>query len=141
VRDLQRIPKVLKALERLWEKYPDQRLGQLVANVVSFEGTGDTQFSKIFNTEDDKLIELINKEFISVLQERVKRLAALRTDLRALKYEGKAAPADEVRLKQIEHELQACESELADIEVETPISQAIDDLTVQLLNKKGNKDV
>lgn len=32
MRDPKRIPKVLKEIERLWKKYPDLRLGQLLIN-------------------------------------------------------------------------------------------------------------
>ena len=35
MRDPERIPKVLEVVRRYWEKYPDLRLGQLVANMSS----------------------------------------------------------------------------------------------------------
>ena len=35
MRDPNRIPEILKRLEKLWQKYPDLRLGQLISNVFA----------------------------------------------------------------------------------------------------------
>ena len=46
MRDKKRIPKICKAIENLWKKHSDQRLGQLLSNYVF----GQTD---IFYQEDD----------------------------------------------------------------------------------------
>ena len=55
MRDPKRIPTILKGLQRLWEKYPDQRLGQLLENYVFGCGC-------IFHQEDDVTEEKIKGE-------------------------------------------------------------------------------
>jgi len=54
-RPLERIPKILDALKTIWEKYPDQRLGQLLLNFVFLEGSkGKDQTSiNLYAQEDD----------------------------------------------------------------------------------------
>lgn len=44
MRDPERIERILRMLESLWKKYPDQRLGQLLGNWV---------FINLWNQEDD----------------------------------------------------------------------------------------
>jgi uncharacterized protein YihD (DUF1040 family) len=48
MRDPKRIPKILKRLEKIWNKNPDLRLGQLTQNV--FRGNG-------YYTEDEDYIK------------------------------------------------------------------------------------
>ncbi|HEY8903048.1 MAG TPA: hypothetical protein VIM48_05025 [Chthoniobacterales bacterium] len=49
---------VLEAVERLWDRYPDQRFGQLVTNIAIFAGRepGD-----IYDLESDEIVEAIMK--------------------------------------------------------------------------------
>lgn len=46
-----RIEPTLAAIRLLWHRYPDQRLGQLLLNVLSIRGGGDD----LFYVEDDVL--------------------------------------------------------------------------------------
>jgi hypothetical protein len=55
MRDPDRIPLVLGALERAWREHPQQRLGQLFMNAV---GTEDL----LFYVEDDELIASLSVE-------------------------------------------------------------------------------
>lgn len=50
MRDPARIPFVLEAIGKAWEKYPDTRLGQLISNATPVG-------QDVFFIEDDKLIE------------------------------------------------------------------------------------
>jgi uncharacterized protein YihD (DUF1040 family) len=54
-RDPARIDEMLEMLGKLWKRYPDLRLGQLIVNLVS----PSSPCSEIFNREDDKLKEAI----------------------------------------------------------------------------------
>ena len=64
MRDLKRIPRMIKQLEILWKKYPDQRLGQILENYVFFEGKrGDKTSVRLFHQEDSKTEKII-KEFL-----------------------------------------------------------------------------
>lgn len=56
MRDKERIPDILARLEKVWEKYPDLRLGQLVVNVVD-------DASLLYMLEDKELIEGIEKAY------------------------------------------------------------------------------
>ncbi|HET9893200.1 MAG TPA: hypothetical protein VFQ42_22170 [Mycobacterium sp.] len=47
-RDPARIDRMCDLLRQLWHKHPDQRMGQLVANVTDFN-----DFAQLFNIEDD----------------------------------------------------------------------------------------
>lgn len=70
MRDPERIPKILKALEILWKKFPDQRLGQLLENYVFFQGErGDRTSVRLFYQEDD-LTENILKKKLKEIDER-----------------------------------------------------------------------
>ena len=55
MRDPKRIPKILKRIERLWKKYPDLRLGQLIVNVY---GIND-----IYYKEDAAFIETLEEYY------------------------------------------------------------------------------
>lgn len=53
-RDPKRIPQILEELKTLWEKCPDQRLGQLLENYVFLNGErGDKPSIRLFYQEDD----------------------------------------------------------------------------------------
>ena len=54
MRNPDRIPKVLRELERLWSKHPDWRLGQLIFNIPGRDP---------FHIEDYDLIELGYRKF------------------------------------------------------------------------------
>lgn len=56
MRNPNRIPLVLGAIEREWRKNPDLRLGQLIVNAI-----GRDQ-KLIFGCEDDRLIRLVCEE-------------------------------------------------------------------------------
>lgn len=58
MRDPERIPSVLAAVERLWQAYPDWRLGQLLCNVASWVQV-DAEF--VWNLEDDELMAEIER--------------------------------------------------------------------------------
>lgn len=52
-RSPKRIPKILKAFEEIWVKYPDLRLCQLIVNAIH-EGS-------LYHCEDEELIKLLRK--------------------------------------------------------------------------------
>ena len=54
MRDPNRIPALLQELQQLWQKHPDLRLGQLVANIV-----GDD--SQVFNCEDERFLKRLRE--------------------------------------------------------------------------------
>ena len=49
MRSVDRIPNILDRLGKIWEKYPDLRLGQLIANVISDD-------SVLYMLEDEELV-------------------------------------------------------------------------------------
>lgn len=51
MRDANRIPEILDALQKLWMANPDLRLGQLLVNVVNLKDPSD----ELFYIEDDEL--------------------------------------------------------------------------------------
>lgn len=51
MRDINRIEPLLTRLQKVWEKYPDLRLGQLILNVE--------KDPKVYYMEDEDLINLI----------------------------------------------------------------------------------
>lgn len=55
MRDPNRIPAVLKELERVWQLYPDMRLGQLVSNIA------DWAEESVWDIEEDTLIAEIQR--------------------------------------------------------------------------------
>lgn len=61
-RDEARISEVLTALEARWREVPDQRLGQLLVNLVRRELGPDpaTEANSLFALEDRKLLEILN---------------------------------------------------------------------------------
>jgi len=68
LRDKNRIPKILKRLQFIWEKNPDMRLGQLIGNV--FPCTPDTQIDTHF-FPDETFISMLE---IFYSQNRVYRI-------------------------------------------------------------------
>lgn len=52
MRNAERIPVVLEAIRKLWEKYPDLRLGQLMLDAAP-----SLPSSSLFNMEDDALVQ------------------------------------------------------------------------------------
>lgn len=55
-RDSQRITVVLSEMQKVWEKNPDLRLGQLIMNCCPNENV-------LYNIEDDKLLERIREVY------------------------------------------------------------------------------
>ena len=62
MRDPNRIHDMLDALEKVWSKLPDWRLGQLIANAAISYGYEDSFFM-----EDEKLLKWL-KESIEILE-------------------------------------------------------------------------
>lgn len=56
MRDPKRIERIISLLKQLWEAYPDQRLGQLLINVVCTEMSEDLMFT----IEDDVMESYIH---------------------------------------------------------------------------------
>lgn len=56
MRDPNRIPTVLAALERVWYRYPDLRLGQLVVNASSVADPSNPGPKDPFYCEDDQML-------------------------------------------------------------------------------------
>lgn len=56
MRDPDRIDKILEEVKRVWEKYPDLRLGQLLLNIPI---SGD-----IYYIEDEQLIRELKKLYL-----------------------------------------------------------------------------
>ena len=60
MRKLSRIKKILRMLEKLWNEYPDMRLGQLLENFIFVKGErGDNTSVMLFYQEDDDTEEII----------------------------------------------------------------------------------
>jgi uncharacterized protein YihD (DUF1040 family) len=50
---------ILKLLRKLWEKCPDERLGQLLENHIFFEGQrGDKTSVRLFYQEDMRTLDI-----------------------------------------------------------------------------------
>lgn len=67
MRDPNRIDKVLIEIGKLWHKYPDLRLGQLISNA----------FVDIYYIEDDLLVERLY-EYYDELEKQVQILKEIR---------------------------------------------------------------
>ena len=52
MRDPNRIPEVLARIERVWRRFPDLRLGQLISNAV---------YCDPFHIEDERLVDLLER--------------------------------------------------------------------------------
>ena len=59
MKDLKRIKKVLKIVGKVWEQYPDLRLGQLLLNVVG-------PHSDLYYVSDDDLMRLTVHYYIEL---------------------------------------------------------------------------
>lgn len=60
MRDPDRIPVVLKEIEKIWKKSPDLRLGQLLINATMIEPGVMTDF---YYMEDENLIQTLKKVY------------------------------------------------------------------------------
>jgi hypothetical protein len=58
VSDAERIPLVLRQIERLWRRYPDWRLGQLVCNLAAW---ADPTQNIVWDIEDDALVAEVER--------------------------------------------------------------------------------
>ena len=54
MRDPNRIPEILQRIKEIWEKDPDQRLGQLILNACRNKTAA---WPDVFGVEDDALME------------------------------------------------------------------------------------
>jgi hypothetical protein len=68
-RPLERIPLILDVLKTIWEKYPDQRLGQLLENYVFLDGSRgkDKTSVALYAQEDTETLKNLQK----IIKERV----------------------------------------------------------------------
>lgn len=55
MRDPDRIPQVLKAIEKIWRVYPDMRLGQLVSNLAAWAE------EEVWDIEEDVLVAEVER--------------------------------------------------------------------------------
>ena len=61
MRNPKRIKRILEKIERLWNRAPDQRLGQLLENYIFIRGQrGDKTSVRLFFQEDDDTEESID---------------------------------------------------------------------------------
>jgi len=64
IREPSRISKVMRRWQKVWERYPDMRFGQLLVNVIKREHIGPADVgSSLFYSEDVKLVEIAEKHF------------------------------------------------------------------------------
>lgn len=61
MRDPKRISKVLERIQEIWERNPDWRLAQIVVNAAKMVEHKDVTQSRLFNLEDDKLLEGVDR--------------------------------------------------------------------------------
>ena len=61
MRSVDRIPNILDKVGKIWEKYPDLRLGQLLLNCFSDP--------LLYYIEDDKLIEALESYYLNIYSE------------------------------------------------------------------------
>ena len=59
MRDISRIPKIIKKLEEAWLKEPDWRIGQLLSNLL---GSGRQDVFHPEDTEWEALLDEFNKQ-------------------------------------------------------------------------------
>ena len=55
-----RIPRIIHSLEKLWERNPQQRLGQILANIASYKSNERLSAGELFNLEDNEWEDLID---------------------------------------------------------------------------------
>ena len=68
-RDPQRIPIILERLGELWKLCPNLRLGQIIDNLSTSILVSRSE--DLFYTEDEVILEYINKESMKVKDEMV----------------------------------------------------------------------
>lgn len=56
MRDIKRIPKILKSIETIWQSRPDSRFGQLLINLGLISDN-----LMVWQREDDELEEILNE--------------------------------------------------------------------------------
>ena len=61
MRNPNRIPEILKELEKIWSKYPDLRLGQLIIDLsyVKRRNSGLNRENVIYYEEDENFLEFL----------------------------------------------------------------------------------
>ena len=69
MRDPDRIPKVLKAVEDLWRRDPDLRLGQLLVNATKYSGR-HVVCPEVFSLEDEALLVGLERYATSLSQRK-----------------------------------------------------------------------
>lgn len=62
MRDSRRISPILDRIARVWENYPDMRLGQIITGATFYRGSVP-QGLDLFYIEDEELVELIERGF------------------------------------------------------------------------------
>ncbi len=64
MRDPDRIPEILAAIEREWKKTPDLRLGQLLIAAMRMKRVADRdeEGKFLFNVEDNRLLEILGEK-------------------------------------------------------------------------------
>jgi uncharacterized protein YihD (DUF1040 family) len=60
VRDPKKIPEVLARLQKVWEKFPDLRLGQLLVNAVNSD--------LLYYKEDKELVDAVEECYAHIAQ-------------------------------------------------------------------------
>ena len=70
MRDIKRIKKILKRLEKIWEKSPDLRLGQLILNAFHSENYNPM---KGYNSPNKDFYYIEDEKFIDRLESFYKR--------------------------------------------------------------------
>ena len=58
MRNPDRIPQVLAEIERMWQRYPDWRLGQLICNLTIW---ADHDATSPYDIEDDALVAQVER--------------------------------------------------------------------------------
>ena len=58
MRDPNRIDEILSLVESYWKQFPDQRLGQVIVNLMKYSGA-EIIAPSVFYFDDEKLLELI----------------------------------------------------------------------------------
>jgi hypothetical protein len=71
---------LLKAVEELWNLYPDYRFGQMISNYCFLSRTG--QIEDVYDCEDDELLRTIQHS-IDVRRDAVSESLAVDSNVRA----------------------------------------------------------
>ncbi len=64
MRDSKRIKRILNKIEKLWNKYPDQRLGQLLGNYIFTETRYDLSMWNLEDDETEKRLDDLNSSSV-----------------------------------------------------------------------------